>query len=155
MDKKSAAKILYDKGVNNKDIATILKVAAKTVGTWATDGNWKEQKQRKDLFRQTNEERVLELIDFNLYVLTKIKDVNYQKAEETDDPKELEKLLTNKGDVDALTKLFSNIKGKELDWEKQVDIAREIFEYIAEDSDLAQDVMPYFNQFINDKRNKL
>lgn len=155
MDKKNAAKILFYKGNTFKDIASILNLNEKTVSSWAHKYKWKDDKDKKDLFRQTNEERILSLINHNLIVLEKISIIQANTIENCNDIKELEKALTKKGDIDALSKLFSAIKGKELDFEKVIDICREIIEYLEDDPELSQKIIPYINQFINDKRNKL
>ncbi len=70
---------------------------------------------------------------------------------------ELAKLLIPKGEIDAVQKkLFTTVKGKELDWSAMVQILRNFMSYLKEtDVELAQELVPHVDGYINEKRRTL
>ena len=69
---------------------------------------------------------------------------------------ELKAALIPKGEIDALQKLFTTIKGKELDWSAIVRILREFSNWLKdEDLEAAKDIVPHIDTYINLKRKSL
>ncbi len=65
-------------------------------------------------------------------------------------------ILVPKGEIDALQKLFTTIKGKELDWSYIVRIIREFIQYVKDkDIELAKDLAEIADEYINDKRRSI
>lgn len=154
IDSKEAAHILFNEGISQKEIASIINVSEKTISLWAKNGNWDKKRSENNLQKQTSEEGVWELINYQLKVLKKIKEVHELTLDGTNDLKEIKSKLIDRGDIDALQKLFTTIKGKELEWTKRVKVIREFSEYIeTEDMKLAKEVIPLATQFLNEKRN--
>lgn len=156
MEKKEAAKVLFDQGVTQKDIALLLHVQPKTIGTWVKNGEWEKKRAQHSLARETAEEKVWKLINFNLKVLDIISTKQEEELDESADIKDLQKLLTPRGDIDALQKLFTTIKGKELEWTQIVKVIREFTEYCEQNNiELAKQVLPLANSFLNERRQDL
>jgi predicted transcriptional regulator len=157
METKGAAKILFDQGVKQNEIARILKIAEKTISGWAKVGNWDMKRAEYTLHKETAEEKVWQLINFQLKVISKIRDVHEQTLSTPDlGIKELKSLLIERGDIDALQKLFTTIKGKELEWTQIVKVVRDLTEYIERvNFKLAKEVIAVAQEFINDRRKEL
>ena len=140
---------MFNDGISGKEIARILGVAEQTVVNWKKRYYWEEERRKKPLARDTAEDAVWELINYQLDALKKIKDA--YKLEKADKPK-----LIDKGDIDALTKMFSTIKGKQLEWSSYVKIVREFVEHIqAIDLELAKSIIDMSDAFLNKKRTEL
>lgn len=153
MEAKEAAKILYYQGVSQKDIAQILDKNEKTISTWVHDGKWDEKRTEHNLLKETSEEQVWKLINWQLRILQMITEEHENSINEGLDVAGLQKLLIGRGDIDALQKLFTTIKGKELEWSQLVKIIRELTEFIqSENVTLAKQLTPYANDFLNQKR---
>ena len=153
MEKKEAAKLMYNDGALQKEIAEILHIQPKTVGAWVKEGKWEEKRTQHALAKDTAEEKVWKLINFNLRVLEMMSDKQEKLLDPSMNIEELKKLLTPRGDIDALQKLFTTIKGKELEWTKIVKIIREFTEFVQEsDIIVAKQLVNHANLFLNDKR---
>lgn len=149
MEKYIAGQSMYNDGIPQKEIARVLDVSEQTVVTWKKKYNWDEKKEEKILRQSTAEDIVWELVIHNLKVLKRRKD-----KWETEDP-ETDKMI-DKGDSDSLTKLFSTIKGKQMEWSTYVKIIREFVEHIqTNDQDLAQKILEVSDSFLNIKRKEL
>ena len=62
----------------------------------------------------------------------------------------------DKGEVDALTKLFSQVKGKELTFDSLVNLIRELIEFLNQKTpDMAKAMVPYTNDFLLSKKEVL
>lgn len=154
MESKDAARILFNEGVSQKEIASIVGVTEKTITTWAKQGTWDKKRSENNLQKQTSEEGVWELINYQLKVLKRIKEVQEEDLDNCENLKDIKAKLIDRGDIDALQKLFTTIKGKELEWTQRVKVIREFTEYLEiEDMKVAKEVMPLANQFLNEKRN--
>ena len=153
MEKKDAGKIMYDQGISQKEISEILNVQPKTVNLWVKNGNWDKQRSAHALAKQTSEERVWQLINHQLKIIEMITKKHEEVLDDSLEIKELKALLIERGDIDALQKLFTTIKGKELEWSHIVKIVREFIEYVErEDISTAQKLTPLANEYLNNKR---
>lgn len=155
MDIESAIVDLFMKGWPQKDISGVLKVSEKTVSHHVKKKKLRDKREDEYLFEHTSAQQIRELIQHNLTILTKI--AAKQKEEIGDDltVAELEKKLITKGDADGLSKLYAQIKGKELEWDVIVSITRQFMEYLeGMDLKLAQSVWPFANEFLNEKRKR-
>lgn len=143
------AKDLYLKEISQKEIARILRVTEVTVSAWATKNDWKVQRAEL-LSRQDSRVKILaNLIDYQLEAMQATIDDNRQQFEFEN--KKLKPI--DKGEIDALVKLFSAVKGSELSWSKTVDVTRELMIFLNERSpDLAKALVPYSDDFILTKR---
>ncbi|GAB3734956.1 hypothetical protein [Spirosoma lituiforme] len=62
----------------------------------------------------------------------------------------------DKGEVDALAKMFAQVKGKELTFDNLVNLIRELLEFLNQKSpDLAKALVPYTNDFLFAKKEVL
>ncbi|MGQ1889138.1 terminase gpP N-terminus-related DNA-binding protein [Thermophagus sp. OGC60D27] len=147
MKERDAARILYTEGWTQKEIARTLRRSEKTICTWKQNDNWDKQKSESLIQRQTAEEGVWELI---LYQLNALKNIKQQYEREGS------KKLISKGDIDALQKLFTTVKGKELEWSTIVKILREFAQWLKnENLELAQELVDYMDAYLNEKRRML
>jgi transposase len=148
-DKREAAKVLYMEGLNQDDIAKILSVAPNTLTRWKQQDNWVERKIQRNLHDQTIEDTVRELIAYQLDVLRAKK--NQELCLDAEDRK-----LIERGDIDALQKLFTTIKRDELKYESFIKIVKQLLAFIAnEDLETAKIVEPLLNRFLNEIRKTL
>lgn len=156
MEKKEAAKVLFDLRIPQKEIAAVLHTTEKSVSNWATKGNWEEKRAENGLQRETAEEKVWRIINFNLTILDMIREKQLVKLSPDLSIEELTKMLTDRGDIDALQKLFTTIKGKELQWTAIVKIVREVTEYLeGHQIELAKKMVPVLQSYLNEKRQHL
>jgi predicted transcriptional regulator len=153
MDASSAAQILYMRGLPQKEIARLLKVSERTISNYAIDGEWKQKRKEENTFKETAAERVRQLINHNLHVLTLISDKQREDLDKNLSIDELQKRLISKGEADGLAKLYAQIKGKEAEWDVLVTNIHEFMEFLErEDLKLAQKLLPFSNEFLNIKR---
>lgn len=156
MDKEeeiSAARTLYMQGFTQKRIAAIFNRSENTIGRWAEAGNWAEELADSHTFKHTSLSDVRTLITHNLKILTKIAELNSEFVDTKQTAKELQSLLIERGDVDALQKLFTTIRGKEIEWDQLVKTITEFTEFIeSKNIELAKELTVYSNEFINNKR---
>lgn len=165
LESKEKAFKLYMQGIDNNDIADIVEVQAKTVGNWAKEGKWKDKLTESLLRKETNEEATQKLITFQLKVLDKMREeaelgLEELLADNTKDRGEkikvLQGLLIERGEIDALQKLHTIIKGKDIEWTMYVKVIREFMAELREaDNKLATTITDYVNEFLNNKRKEL
>ncbi len=156
MSKRDAAYILYLNGWSHKQIANLVDMSPDTVARWSSKYGWKNKKNEKGLLEQTSRERILSLIDYQLKIIEKITHINSQKLAGKLDVSQLQSILISKGDIDALTKLASTIKGKEMSWDNMVKITKEILDFIeSENLTLAKRISPFLREWLNHKRENL
>lgn len=141
---KKAARILFLNGVSQKDISGMLRISEQTISRWKREDNWEEESSRNQLFEYTSAEMVQELIEYQLKVLK-------QRKEQWEEAGEL-KLIT-KGDIDALSKLYSTIKKRETRWGEYINILREFMSWLeTQNLQLAKKVVDHIDTFLDAKR---
>jgi len=156
LDKHNAAKTLYFEGWSQKDIASTLRVTEKTVSAWKRKAKWDEERARDTQLRDTASDEIMKLINFQIRVLNRIKDTYEEQLEEASDLKELNSMLIDKGQIDALYKMFAAVKGKEITWAAYVRISRELMQYVSsQDIALAKALHTHADDFLNMKRKDL
>jgi len=147
MDDRSAAKILFMGGANNKHIAKLLGRTEKTIASWRKQDGWDNQRATSMLRDQTAKETVTELIAYQLDALKKIKDSYIQDGGTQ---------LIARGDIDALQKLFTTVRDKEMEWSHIIKIMREFAEWLKiEDLTAAQEVVVHVDKYLNYKRKSM
>ncbi len=148
-NKRQAAKTLFMQGFDQTEIAKILEVSLNTTTKWKQAEGWTEQRLQKELHDNTNADIVRELISYQLAVLKSKKDAELLLSAEN-------RKLIERGDIDALQKLYTTIKRDEIKFEIFVSVAKRILAFVAEENiDLAKKVEPTFNRFINEARKSL
>ena len=146
MEKHLAAQVLYNDGWDQKEIASTLKVSEQTLVSWKKKHDWERKKAEHNLARETAEERLWSLINYQLDVLNNIKEQNLELPEK-------DRKLLDKGDIDGLAKMFSAVKGKQLEWTNYVRVSRELMEVIsAVDLNLSKELFTHITEFLNKKR---
>lgn len=147
MDKKNAAWELYKEGWTQKRIASCLSVSEQTICSWKDKDQWdKKMAKHKDLW-ENNEAKVAKLISYQLRALER---KTKQWEEEGADK------LIGKGEIDALSKLYSTIKKKDIAWGNYISCCKELIEYIQlEDLELAKMLTSIVDSFLNHKRLEL
>jgi len=153
IDKKSAAQELFNAGWAGNQIASILELSEQTISTWKTKHRWEEKRATKNMGREVAEDRVWRLINFQLRVL----DMQVDDQEDKLKKKDIEKLSPlDKGDVDALQKLWTTVKAKQLDWSVLVNNIKDLTGFIAErDVELSKQLLNHCDDFLNFKRKNL
>ncbi len=143
-------------GMPQKEIADILRTSEVSVSRWAKDGKWKAKRDQEDSFKETAAEQVRSLISHQLTVLALIAEKQTIGLDSKLSVKELQDRLISKGDVDGLSKLYSSIKGKEMEWDVLVRCIREFIDYLeSTEIKLAKEVFPHANEFLNERRKRV
>lgn len=146
MDKKDAAAILYREGYSQTDIADMMKVSTNTVSKWAQDGRWKEKKVSEELLQDNSVQRIIKLIDYQTRALERRVDSWLQEDDKSTK-------LIERGDIDALQKLYTTIKSDAKKFSDYVHVVRELLTFIQhKDLELAQRLTEPADDFINEKR---
>lgn len=149
MKDREVAYLLYKAGVSKTDISRIFRKSPNTVTRWAKEDNWEEKSVEEALFKETSGEQVRELITYQLKVLNKIKDIRQDDLQNSHEVADLRKLLIDKGDIDALSKLYATIKGKEIEFTQITLIVKELVEYVERERiELAKELTPLAHEFI-------
>jgi len=144
MTPKQAAYDLFEIGWTQKHIAAALKISETTISKWAKKYDWDGERAKNTAADEANEARLKKLINYNLRVLQ-------LKTEEWEQAGELK--LIERGDVDALSKLYSSIKGKEHTWAQQVELITEFIGFVEKKSlDLAKKLLPLGDEFVTGKK---
>lgn len=156
MKKEDAAFILYANDMELKQISQILSVPYDTLTKWSSRFSWKKKKTEKSIRDETNQDRILLSVSFQLKIMAKIIEIREKELEGTDTVEGLEKLMFDKGSLDAFQKLYSTIKAKDISWDQIVKSTRELLEFVEkEDFKLAKELQPYANEWLNEKRESL
>lgn len=152
-DKKSAAQELFNAGWEQKRIAAILELSENTISNWKIKYRWEEKRARKNLAEEVAEDNVWQLINYQLGVMKKRKE-KYEEQLANGNIEDLPPL--DKGDVDALQKLWTTVKNKQLDWAIIVRIIKEYVSFVSErDLELAKQILNHSDDFLNYKRKSL
>jgi len=156
MERQEAGFKLYVQGVSLDEIASIFKVKYPTVAKWSSDKNWKDRKNERLIREETTQEAIMDLISYQLMVIKKIKELNLEKLDTVEDINELKELLISRGDIDALQKLHTTIKTKEVTWDSIVQITRELTEFLSsKDMKATAKLAEFINEWLNEKRKRL
>lgn len=153
IDKKSAAQELYNAGWDQKRIASILELSEQTISGWKQKHRWEEKRANKNMAREVAENRVWKLINYQLKVL----DLQVDDLERKLSSKQITELKTlDKGDIDALQKLWTTVKAKQLDWSLVVNNVSEFMGFVSErDLALSKLLLDHADDFMNFKRKNL
>lgn len=117
-EKVEAARQLYLEGWTNKDIAKALQLNENTIGRWAASGDWEEDRIHQQLVQDNSVQRIIRLIDYQTRALER-----KTRAWLEDDPESVQ--LIDRGDIDALQKLFVTIKQDGRKWKDYLIILKE------------------------------
>jgi uncharacterized protein YjcR len=154
IDKKSAAQELFNAGYDQKRIAAVLDISEQTISAWKNKHNWEEKRAKKNMAADVAEDTIWELINYQLKAMKQRKDMYEELASKNKEAKELP--LLDKGDVDALQKLWTTVKNKQLDWSVIVNNIKDFVAYISEkDLELAKKILTHSDDYLNFKRKNL
>jgi predicted transcriptional regulator len=154
IDKKSAAQELFNAGWEQNRIASILNISEQSISAWKNKHNWEEKRAKKNMAADVAEDTIWELINYQLKALKQKKEQYELLAETNKENKDLPML--DKGDIDALQKLWTTVKNKQLDWSVIVNNIKDFVSYISErDLDLAKKILTHSDDYLNFKRKNL
>jgi predicted transcriptional regulator len=154
--KKEAAEILFKEGFEQKDVARMLGLSVTTISKYAIAGNWRKTKQQHDLriltaesdneFSLAHQSRVLRLMSEKLSLM-----VTAEMSIE-----EMKACLLPKGEIDAVQKLSTTIARRDPDWKLLVRVLREFSIFLKDENlELAQEIVPHIDKYINEKRKSM
>lgn len=148
----------YCQGLTGKQIAAIVGKSEQTISAWSKKYNWEVRKQARLVSRENAEQTAWELVNFNLKILDRIAKKQECLLVNNPDPsiKELQAMLTPRGDVDAVQKLHSTIKGKANTWGDCIRISQEQLEYFQQNHfEEAKILAPLMDEWLNHKRKEI
>jgi len=153
LDKHAAIRTLFNAGYEQREIARMLRLTEATVSKHVAKGNMKRKRIEHTINRQTSEENALSALAYQTKVIRLIAEKLDTELREDMTVQEMGSKLIPKGEIDAVQKLFTTVKGRELDWSAMVQIIRNLMAYIKEvDIELAQKMVPIIDEYINEKR---
>lgn len=153
LTKNSAIEALFKEGWDQKDIARVLKISEVTVSRHAKKNELRKKRAMQSIARQTSEENSLIALEHQSTIIRMIAEKLKSGLPENPEMDDLKAALLPKGEIDALQKLFTTIKGRELEWSAVVKIIREFTTWLKEvDQKLAQDIIDHADDYINEKR---
>ncbi|MFD0997692.1 hypothetical protein ACFQ21_00170 [Ohtaekwangia kribbensis] len=152
-DKQKDAQEMFEIGWDQKRIAKILDVSEQTITTWKQKYRWEEKRAKKGMNREAAEDLVWKLINYQLNVINKqVKDAELRAEKE----KDYELPTLDKGDIDALQKLWTTVKAKQLDWSVVVNNTKDFIGFVSErDIDLAKKLLDIADDYMHYKRKNL
>ena len=151
MEKRDAARALYLDGWNQADIARALKISEQTVSKWSSDAKWKQLKVSRLLIEDNSVQRLYEIIDYQTTMLKRKKD---QWLSEDPEGKNIH--LIERGDIDALQKLFSCIKKEAHNFSAYATVLKELLEFAqAADLELAKQLTAVGDAFLQHKQTSM
>ncbi|MFD1817659.1 Putative ATPase subunit of terminase (gpP-like) [Pseudarcicella hirudinis] len=144
MTAEKLAETLYFSGLSQKKIAEITEKSEATVSAWAQKNKWADKRASTLATQESAVQRIMSLIDYQLRYLEQQKDKAIQEG----------KLVPlDKGQIDALSKLLSGIKQKEMTFAQIVNNITELLGWLqTEDIALSKALVPFTNKFINLKK---
>ncbi len=154
-NERDTAFSLFREGYSQKEIARLCGVNPATVTRWKKEDRWDQKRTESNLVITSSKEMVWDLIRYNLRVLTIQKEKQEEQFALTKDPKDL--TLINKGDVDALAKLFACIKGPEKKFSDFVEMMKDFIRFIEtqEGVEKAKELLPFSDKYLHNKRAEL
>ena len=142
--KKKHAEELFMLGFDQRKIAGYIDTSEQTLSKWSNDGQWAEKRIESKKLKKNISERIERLIDRQLEVMEAV--VSGQRETDTYTP-------LDKGQVDALSKLFSGIKQKEIGFAQQVVLLTDFLDFAQKQNlVLAKQIAPLIELFIAQKR---
>jgi hypothetical protein len=159
VSKNSAVELLFKQGIEQKEISKLLHISETTISKIVVNKQLRRKRLDHDLRKNTAEEDALTALAHQSRIIRMISQkLGDGLPENLDDISmdELKAALIPKGEIDALQKLFTTIKGKELDWSAIVRILREFSNWLKdEDLEAAKEIVPHIDTYINIKRKSL
>ena len=153
LNKQAAITELYNAGWEQKDIARVLKLSEVSISRAVTRHDLKRKRAMQNVARRTSEENALTALEHQTTIIRLITDKLKSDLPENPEMKDLQAALIPKGEIDAVQKLFTTIKTKELEWSAVVRIIREFTLFLKDhDMKLAQDVVDHADVYLNEKR---
>ena len=142
-----ALQMFLEEGFAKHKIASYVGVTPATISAWSEADNWDDHETDVKFFERTSKKEIYKLITRSFEVFNH--QINEQRKEGIYKHPE-------RGDVDALIKLFSSIKAKELSFIESVKLIIDYNEYIAKEDDIMGKRMPKFSDgFIAELRAKI
>ena len=146
-EQRATAKDLFMLGWDQSKIANTVGVTPATMSKWATTDAWREERATKYSINDSISNSILELIDYQLTAMKNMVEGYKQEGS---------KRLIDKGEVDALSKLFAGVKGKDMAWTHYVNVCKELADYVsAKDPELAKRLVELTDTFLMQKRETL
>ncbi|RKE02314.1 helix-turn-helix transcriptional regulator [Marinifilum flexuosum] len=156
LTKEAAIALLFKEGYEQKDIARILRLSEATISKHVTKGDLRKKRLDHSIKRTTSEENALTALAHQTTVIRMISEKLGEQLNDSLNTEELGKLLIPKGEIDAVQKLFTTVKGKELDWSAIVRILREFSVWLKEENlVMAQNIVEPIDKYLNEKRKSL
>jgi predicted transcriptional regulator len=148
-EKRGAAKDLYLTGQYNQGrISAMLGVTPNTISKWAKEDDWEDEYDKVIRITESTETRIRELIDYNLMVLQARVKVRKESLENGDVESAAELELIDGKQTDGLSKLFAQIKRKDLTNADKIQIIDEFLKYIeSKDLSFAKEIIVFTDGF--------
>ena len=131
-EKRTAARTLFMTGKYGLgDIATMMGVSNGTITKWNAEDGWSEDYDRDTKIVNDSEASIRELIHYNLTIL-KAKARAAKKALDNGDLEDASQmeLITGK-DIDGLSKLYAQIKRKDLEFADKIIVISDFLSFAA------------------------
>jgi len=153
MNKKDAARLLFMEGLKQGDIAKLLRIAPNTVSAWKASGEWEEKRIGFETLKDNSAGRIMRLIDYQIRAL-EARTEEWRAEAEAGGGKPPR--LIERGDIDALQKLWTTVKAEQRKWGDYVSVLKEFMDWLSQhDIELAKSASDRADYFLNEKRKVL
>ena len=154
MTKKEDAFELYKLGWSQKRIAECLKTSEQNLTRWKKEDKWNDRLAHEANNLQAFETDIWELLTFESAVL-KAKIEECKRLIDAGETKLHQAPTLDKGSVDTLSKLYKQVRQKDIEWATMINVCCDFIDSIdKEDNELAKTLLPYLDAFINDNKSK-
>lgn len=147
-EKRQAAKDLFMLGdYTQVDIGKMLGVSETTLSKWKDADGWEEERDKVKRIATSSETRIRRLIDYNLMVLEAKMDFRLETVD-TEGAQTHELEMISSKETDSLSKLFAQIKRKELTIADYLRILTEFLKFLeTRDLTLAKTITEHLDVF--------
>jgi hypothetical protein len=147
---ETAIEALLKAGFEQTEIARILRLSENTVSKYSNKKGIKKRILEQSIKQNTAEEDALTSLAHQSKVVRMISDRLAARLTPDMEVDALKECLIPKGEIDALQKLFTTIKRKELEWSDKVKILRQFSSFLKdEDMELAREIVPHVESYMN------
>lgn len=130
----------------------MLKLSETTVSSWSNRYAWKQRRSSEAMTREAAEATIYELIDYQLKALKARKDQWEHEAQTNKQPLP----LIDKGDIDALQKLFVPVRQRQQSFSAIASSVRELMDYLqGVNLEVAKLMLDHVHTFLNLKAKEL
>jgi ABC-type xylose transport system substrate-binding protein len=140
LSREEAAKELYFQEYSQIRISNLIDVSEQTISRWVKKGDWAAERAERMNSKKSIQTRIQKLIDYQLWCI----EMKINQCMEKGIPTPIDK-----GEVDALSKLFAGVREKEVGFVEAVKLITKFADYVnTQDPKTAKMLLKYTDEFL-------